>query len=102
MHENFKSKQISLYDTFDFIEFATFCDPVDVDLYLATIKDSRWHGPYKDDDAAYYYFPAINSSGDNQYFVMLSVDLETPEAFSVQLDYLKNSYPIASYHNFYF
>lgn len=47
--------------------------PVDKIAYLSTLGECRWSGPYKELSLDWYYFVAINDSGDNDYYVRLEV-----------------------------
>ena len=64
--EKFDSSQISLYDTSEFWEHVTD-DPelekVDAFEYLQTIKNCRWHGPYKSVSPDTYFFITIDDTG---------------------------------------
>ena len=49
--------------------------PVDSIKYLKTLRQCRWHGPFKELTQDWYYFLTINQEGDNEYYVRLELQL---------------------------
>ena len=100
---DFNNQQIRLQAT-SYLYTNFFKNPakptVDKEKYLEEIKNSKWHGPYKDDTDDNFVFCTINSSGDNDYLVTLSVTLNENDMQQIFLAYWNHKNWIAEFYSF--
>ena len=71
---NFNEKYYNLHDInaltdTSHYEYVPDRPQVEPEVYLETIKNSKWYGPYKEDNQNVFNFYTANENGDNEYFV---------------------------------
>lgn len=95
--EKFDSAEIRLHDP-ELIWVHLFNNPtydsVDKNEYLATLKASRWYGPYNWSSGNWLYFITITKTGKNEYFVTLEMDLTDPVSQNATLYFYKGNLEI--------
>lgn len=103
--EKFNQAGISLHSTeqiWDFEHDESMNAVVNKQNYAETIKQSDWYGPYKADNANCYMFYSIVGSGDNRYFVAISLNLwnSSPKEISIYYKTTQSYYWIANSQSF--
>lgn len=77
--EQFNQKEITTHDLSKIHDLSMPTRiPVDKALFLETMQNSRWCGPYRHKSYDEFYFFSVVGSGDNEYYVCLRIDLATP------------------------
>lgn len=91
----FNARKIFLKDTNNFYMYvnddSTSRELVNKELYTTYLKASRWHGPYLWNGMDWFLFASANESGDNEYFLLLSIYLEPLKPGRLVLSYQRNS-----------
>lgn len=98
--EQFNHAQITLHNLDHIWDKNDHGQPVDKQLYLNTIKTSKWCGPYKQAETERHDFYTIAESGDNEIFICLSLFLDHPPQQVVNLYYCMNKCMIGWKHSF--
>lgn len=92
--QEFNRAKIDLTNTSEFMNAG------DREPFLQAIRNQKWHGPYKSDRYDEFYFVSLDRSGDNEYFILLQIDLNQFPHEYISLFFYKNNSEIAPGHEF--
>lgn len=70
----------------------------DIDIYLDTIKKSRWYGPYEKLNSDSLYLFSITKQGDNEYYAVMVIAFSPSQ--QVYLLKMKNMTPLFPFETF--
>lgn len=90
-----------LHDTTHLLNQFMSRNPVNRALYLQTLTQSKWYGPYKDDSGDIFCFFAITNSGNNDYTVALCINVDNlPNQYIYFFYFSRTETLLSPYHEF--